>query len=67
MWQVKAIVITGKGAMFCGGAEITEFLGVLLLQKPWVEFPGPVCYVCSLFSLRKYYPVLYGDYDHKDI
>ncbi len=27
--QVKAIVVTGKGAMFCGGAEITEHLGTL--------------------------------------
>ena len=26
--KVKAIVVTGKGAMFCGGAEITEPRGV---------------------------------------
>ena len=26
--KVKAIVVTGKGAMFCGGAEITEPPGV---------------------------------------
>ena len=25
--KVKAIVVTGQGAMFCGGAEITERLG----------------------------------------
>ena len=31
--QVKAIVITGKGPMFCGGAEITELLGRRGLQE----------------------------------
>ena len=39
--KVKAIVVTGQGAMFCGGAEITERLGdsgdIWLVGgfKPW--------------------------------
>jgi len=41
VWQVKAIVITGKGAMFCGGAEITEFLGVFFMTKNRWEDTGP--------------------------
>ena len=35
--QVKAIVITGKGPMFCGGAEITELLGRGRTEQ---EIPG---------------------------
>ncbi|CAJ1382172.1 unnamed protein product [Effrenium voratum] len=31
--KVKAIVVTGKGAMFCGGAEITEF-AVMVAMGP---------------------------------
>ena len=59
--KVKAIVITGKGPMFCGGAEITEFLGVLKTidlsersdQRSKLGDPG---YVCCLIG----FPVIYG-------
>ena len=41
-------MITGKGPMFCGGAEITEFLGGSKLGDPG--------YVCCLIGS----PVIYG-------
>jgi hypothetical protein len=45
--QVKAIVITGKGPMFCGGAEITELLGRKDSRTILQEFLGKMSKMCT--------------------
>eukprot|EP00445_Apocalathium_hangoei_P040694 CAMPEP_0203967694 /NCGR_PEP_ID=MMETSP0359-20131031/96574_1 /ASSEMBLY_ACC=CAM_ASM_000338 /TAXON_ID=268821 /ORGANISM="Scrippsiella Hangoei, Strain SHTV-5" /LENGTH=751 /DNA_ID=CAMNT_0050905611 /DNA_START=61 /DNA_END=2316 /DNA_ORIENTATION=+ len=49
--KVKAIVVTGKGGFFCGGAEITEF-GKITKQGPEAfKDVSPVQGLCTVFDL----------------
>jgi 3-hydroxyacyl-CoA dehydrogenase len=54
--KVKAIVVTGKGALFCGGAEISEF-GVLTSMGPQAfKDVSPVANLSSMIDLMDHCP-----------
>ncbi|CAJ1367522.1 unnamed protein product [Effrenium voratum] len=49
--KVKAIVVTGKGAMFCGGAEITEFAVMVAMGAEKMKENNPVAALSEMMDL----------------
>jgi len=49
--KVKAIVITGKGAAFCGGAEITEFGQIVSKGPEGFKDESPTEKLCQVFDV----------------
>mmetsp|Transcript_39286 Transcript_39286/g.80338 ORF Transcript_39286/g.80338 Transcript_39286/m.80338 type:complete len:751 (+) Transcript_39286:60-2312(+) len=49
--KVKAIVITGKGPMFCGGAEITEFAIMVAIGPEKMKENNPVAALSEMMDM----------------
>ncbi|CAL1162401.1 unnamed protein product [Cladocopium goreaui] len=49
--KVKAIVITGKGPMFCGGAEITEFAIMVAMGPEKMKENNPVAALSEMMDM----------------
>ncbi|CAJ1397962.1 unnamed protein product [Effrenium voratum] len=49
--KVKAIVVTGKGALFCGGAEITEFAVMVAMGAEKFKETNPVAHLSKMMDL----------------
>jgi len=49
--KVKAIVVTGKGAMFCGGAEITEFAVMVAMGPEKMKENNPVAALSDMMDM----------------
>jgi len=49
--KVKAIVVTGKSAMFCGGAEITEFAVMVAMGPEKMKENNPVAALSDMMGL----------------
>ncbi|CAJ1382173.1 unnamed protein product [Effrenium voratum] len=49
--KVKAIVVTGKGAMFCGGAEITEFAVMVAMGPEKMKENNPVAALSEMMDM----------------
>ncbi|CAJ1356747.1 unnamed protein product, partial [Effrenium voratum] len=49
--KVKAIVVTGKGAMFCGGAEISEFAVMVAMGPEKMKENNPVAALSEMMDM----------------
>jgi len=49
--KVKAIVVTGAGNFFCGGAEISEFAGLAAKGPDAFKGASPVEPLCAVFDM----------------
>lgn len=49
--KVKAIVVTGKGNMFCGGAEITEFAIMVAMGPEKMKESNPVAALSDMMDM----------------
>eukprot|EP00490_Sorites_sp_Unknown_P012064 CAMPEP_0114695530 /NCGR_PEP_ID=MMETSP0191-20121206/71454_1 /TAXON_ID=126664 /ORGANISM="Sorites sp." /LENGTH=750 /DNA_ID=CAMNT_0001991873 /DNA_START=60 /DNA_END=2310 /DNA_ORIENTATION=+ len=49
--KVKAIVVTGKGNMFCGGAEITEFAIMVAMGPEKMKENNPVAALSEMMDM----------------
>lgn len=49
--KVKAIVVTGQGAMFCGGAEITEFAVMVAMGPEKMKENNPVAALSEMMDM----------------
>lgn len=54
--SVKAIVVTGAGAFFCGGAEISEFAEVAAMGADAFKDSSPVQGLCEMINMMDHSP-----------